>query len=606
MSYLTPLAEPISRLFARRDVGSDASSISTGSPGPDSGAHKHDAGDEHTEHPRDTRANPRDPVPLLGSSSDDDDSEDDMEQIGRFSFRPFFPSKESIPGLPRLPDMPSLASSLPTLPTLPSILPSMPGLMTMPAEMYRRLIQRYLAPEGEPAGVVAAVEPANLPPIERVDVTADGRQRRRRRRDGRRGHRARHRAADREPYVSVTVNERGEPVLYNEPALRQRITEIRELGLPPRERDMRVQELMTENYYRIKSMQDMAAAVAATATATAPAPVHGPTDDETTEDDEPAGPTAASAILDDMIVTEEDRVPSIRDDGILGCSHYMRGCKKECSTCKKWYTCRICHDEVEGHKLIRQQTKHMLCMRCGTAQDAAEECAHCHARMARYYCDICKLWDDDASKAIYHCPDCGICRIGQGLGKDFFHCQRCNVCMSIELQNSHRCIEHSTECDCPICGDYLFTSTETVVFMRCGHSIHQSCFREHTRSSYKCPTCSRSVISMEAQFRLLDAEIQHEILPSPYDSWRSVIVCNDCQARSQVPFHFLGLKCTTCKSYNTVQLKLIKPEEENSGTRSHRRNLAALDAVSSDVASTSEYTDDISDSEFDILPRRQR
>jgi phage FluMu protein Com len=117
---------------------------------------------------------------------------------------------------------------------------------------------------------------------------------------------------------------------------------------------------------------------------------------------------------------------------------------------------------------------------------------------------------------------------------------------------------------------------------------------------------------MEAQFRLLDAEIEAEVLPSPYNEWRSIIGCNDCQARSNVKFHFLGLKCSTCKSYNTVQIKLLKPEEVegddgSSNTRLHRRYLAGLDAndvVSSDLASTSEYTDDVSDSEFDILPRR--
>ena len=38
----------------------------------------------------------------------------------------------------------------------------------------------------------------------------------------------------------------------------------------------------------------------------------------------------------------------------------------------------------------------------------------------------------------------GICRIGEGLGKDFFHCVTCNVCMSIGLQDSHKCIENST------------------------------------------------------------------------------------------------------------------------------------------------------------------
>lgn len=37
--------------------------------------------------------------------------------------------------------------------------------------------------------------------------------------------------------------------------------------------------------------------------------------------------------------------------------------------------------------------------------------------------------------------------------------------MSIELEGQHRCIERSTDCDCPICGEYMFTSVMTVVFM---------------------------------------------------------------------------------------------------------------------------------------------
>lgn len=115
------------------------------------------------------------------------------------------------------------------------------------------------------------------------------------------------------------------------------------------------------------------------------------------------------------------------DDSVkaLGCAHYKRNIKLQCSACSRWYTCRFCHDAVEDHMLNRRETKHMLCMLCGCAQPAAEECALCSRRGAWYYCDVCKLWDDDPNpnKNIYHCDDCGICRIGQGLGKDFFHCK---------------------------------------------------------------------------------------------------------------------------------------------------------------------------------------
>ena len=107
----------------------------------------------------------------------------------------------------------------------------------------------------------------------------------------------------------------------------------------------------------------------------------------------------------------------------LGCEHYKRNIKLQCSACNRWYTCRFCHDAVEDHMLNRRETKNMLCMLCGCAQPASEECALCSERGAWYYCDVCKLWDDDPEKSIYHCNDCGICRVGKGLGKDFFHCK---------------------------------------------------------------------------------------------------------------------------------------------------------------------------------------
>lgn len=107
----------------------------------------------------------------------------------------------------------------------------------------------------------------------------------------------------------------------------------------------------------------------------------------------------------------------------LGCPHYKRNIKLQCSTCSKWYTCRFCHDEIEDHPLVRKDTKNMLCMLCGHAQIAGEHCTECGERAAWYYCDVCKLWDDDMDKSIYHCDECGICRVGKGLGKDFHHCK---------------------------------------------------------------------------------------------------------------------------------------------------------------------------------------
>jgi hypothetical protein len=241
----------------------------------------------------------------------------------------------------------------------------------------------------------------------------------------------------------------------------------------------------------------------------------------------------------------------------LGCQHYERNVKLQCFTCKKWYTCRFCHDANEDHNLIRTETKNMLCMICTTPQKASDMCVKCGELSAYYYCDICHLWENRQSKPIYHCNDCGICRRGMGLGKDFFHCKTCRACISTSIEGSHKCIERSTECDCPICGEYLFTSPRPVVFMPCGHSIHKKCYEQHMKVSYKCPICNKSLTNMESQFRNLDVAIQTQPMPPEFRDTTAVILCNDCSGRSTVGYHWLGLKCSICRSYNTVELNII-------------------------------------------------
>lgn len=135
--------------------------------------------------------------------------------------------------------------------------------------------------------------------------------------------------------------------------------------------------------------------------------------------------TYAPIIAAEMEESGESEAERATEIAALGCKHYRRNVKLQCSTCDRWYTCRLCHDEVEDHVLIRKETKNMLCMICGSAQRAGEYCVKCGERAAWYYCGICKLWDDDPNKNIYHCNDCGICRKGLGLGKDFFHCKVC-------------------------------------------------------------------------------------------------------------------------------------------------------------------------------------
>ncbi|KAL2134631.1 hypothetical protein VTI74DRAFT_11288 [Chaetomium olivicolor] len=363
--------------------------------------------------------------------------------------------------------------------------------------------------------------------------------------------------------------------------LRRRIQAIQLMDVPQNTKAQLMHQLLTEKYTKLHqppkpaqaSARPVSPASTSTSTlATLEAPEHifplqvlkkwNPLGDGSTplnlplteEDLKPTyAPTRRPAAGEWWTAGEEE----VEEDAErrLGCEHYTRNVKLQCASCERWYTCRLCHDAVEDHVLPRQQTKHMLCMLCGCAQKASDTCSKCGVSAAYYYCGICKLWNNDPNKPIYHCADCGLCRVGQGLGKDFFHCKKCMTC--VEVSANHKCFERSVDCDCPICNEYLFNSPRSVIFMQCGHSIHRHCFDEHMKTSYKCPLCNKSCINMEYQFRNIDVAILTQPMPPEYADARAVISCNDCSAKSQTAYHWLGLKCAVCRSYNTTQLQLL-------------------------------------------------
>jgi len=124
-------------------------------------------------------------------------------------------------------------------------------------------------------------------------------------------------------------------------------------------------------------------------------------------------------------------------------------------------------------------------------------------------------------------------------------------------ETNHKCIERAVDSNCPICNEYLFDSPKSVTFMQCGHSIHLLCLEELKKTSYRCPLCNKSCVNMEYRFRQLDMQILQQPMPPEYADARAVISCNDCSAKSQTAYHWIGLKCAVCTSYNTTQLQLL-------------------------------------------------
>lgn len=369
--------------------------------------------------------------------------------------------------------------------------------------------------------------------------------------------------------------------------LRSKIHGIQALELPPPEKARLMHDLLSENYYSSRTSSFVTKAGSPELGSSPPSstidPVvpSGPLESLKFWQAQLAEPSPVQPPPDSFVLTDNDKTPSFapirrpKTSGIntpiaetasvtlveiqprLGCQHYERSVKLQCFDCDKWYPCRLCHNSQEDHELPRFQTRHMLCMLCTTPQLVSDICVNCGELAAQYYCNICKLWENRSSKPIYHCPDCGICRRGLGLGKDYVHCKTCCACIPTSIETSHKCIERSTDCDCPICGEYMFSSPRPVVFMLCGHSIHKKCYDQHMKVSYKCPICNKSLANMETQFRNLDIGILDQPMPPEFRDTRAVILCNDCSARSTVPYHWLGLKCSICRSYNTVELQIL-------------------------------------------------
>ncbi|XP_020532353.1 zinc finger protein BRUTUS isoform X1 [Jatropha curcas] len=255
--------------------------------------------------------------------------------------------------------------------------------------------------------------------------------------------------------------------------------------------------------------------------------------------------------------------PSFRDQEkqIFGCEHYKRNCKLRAACCGKLFTCRFCHDKVSDHSMDRKATSEMMCMRCLKIQAVGPICTTpaCNGLlMAKYYCNICKFFDDE--RRVYHCPFCNLCRVGKGLGIDYFHCMTCNCCLGIKLVN-HKCLEKGLETNCPICCDFLFTSSATVRALPCGHYMHSACFQAYTCSHYICPICSKSLGDMAVYFGMLDALLAAEELPEDYRDHCQDILCNDCDRKGTARFHWLYHKCGVCGSYNTrvIKSETVKP-----------------------------------------------
>jgi len=195
----------------------------------------------------------------------------------------------------------------------------------------------------------------------------------------------------------------------------------------------------------------------------------------------------------------------------------------------------------------------------------SNQCINCKASFGEYHCSICNLWMSQSKKP-FHCSKCGFCRVG---GADAFrHCDECCMCISIGVYADHQCFKDKYKNNCPVCREDMFSSRQSPQDLPCGHAIHAHCFRKLAGFDYRCPICKKTVVSPQSMAAAWDARArdiaEH---PMPADLQRVVdIMCNDCETKSHgLNWHFLGIQCPNCNSFNTVVEQVLSSGADGTG-----------------------------------------
>ena len=163
----------------------------------------------------------------------------------------------------------------------------------------------------------------------------------------------------------------------------------------------------------------------------------------------------------------------------------------------------------------------------------------------------------------YHCPDCGFCRVGGG--ENFRHCMDCGMCIDRQLFSEHNCKVGKYMSNCPVCQEDLFSSRDASHELPCGHAIHWHCFRELAGHDSRCPVCKKTAETHERMMPTWDAMAMGIAMqPVPPEMCKVVtIMCNDCEmVQANQAWHFLGVQCRHCQSFNTVVDRITMTGQE--------------------------------------------
>lgn len=139
------------------------------------------------------------------------------------------------------------------------------------------------------------------------------------------------------------------------------------------------------------------------------------------------------------------------------------------------------------------------------------------------------------------------------------HCDNCGYCMATSVFAKHQCREKTIDSNCPVCLENLRYSTKYYYALKCGHLIHLECCEAYVQSgNVNCPVCGRSFHKMGQNEKNMIEEainLTRDQIPQELRDKKVSIICHECMHKThEVPFHFYGLKCGGCGSYNTKMI----------------------------------------------------
>lgn len=295
------------------------------------------------------------------------------------------------------------------------------------------------------------------------------------------------------------------------------------------------------------------------------------------------------------------------------CYKFYFPCCETWDPCKRCHGERNCSnkDNLQVSKITcssceTPQDPHELCINPNcTIKFANSYCELCQIWTSKEitHCDKCGICRLGAKETLSHCDDCGICFTNSDSNLN----HQCKlICKLIYAKKN----SNYKDGICVICSDNTFNSQSESFPFDCGHFVHKNCFSQYTaQGNYKCPCCRKSIGDLSTQWDFIRSQIK--LYPIPNDffpieisdevdtvygkfqinkiidtinktklysgefvSWYTNsnkikkvtatlntqfikkniyknIICNDCGKKSITTYHYYGLECTLCGSFNT-------------------------------------------------------